>query len=154
MEKFLARDFEERIKLAISENNTMAAASRAIPEISFVTFRKLAMELGLYKPNQGNKGGTKHEANLDNILSNRIPYEGYRLKTKLIEAGLKQNRCECCNLSEWNGQEINLELHHVDGNRYNNSIENVQLLCPNCHSQTPNFRSKNTKRLSVLNTWS
>lgn len=50
------------------------------------------------------------------------------------------NVCECCNLSTWIGEEIKLELHHVDGNRLNNSYKNLQLLCPNCHSYTDAWR--------------
>ena len=51
--------------------------------------------------------------------------------------------CEKCHISEWMGQKLTLELHHIDGDHYNNSLENLQILCPNCHSQTPNFRSRN-----------
>lgn len=55
------------------------------------------------------------------------------------------NQCEQCKLKKWLEQKIKLEIHHKDGNRTNNSFENLQLLCPNCHSYTPNFR--NRKRL-------
>jgi hypothetical protein len=53
------------------------------------------------------------------------------------------HRCENCGLTEWLGLPIKLELHHVDGNTDNNSRENLQLLCLNCHSLTPTFRAKN-----------
>jgi hypothetical protein len=52
-------------------------------------------------------------------------------------------RCEICGIAEWNGQSINLELDHIDGNNSNNDICNLRLLCPNCHSQTENFRGRN-----------
>lgn len=41
------------------------------------------------------------------------------------------------------GNPINLEVHHIDGNHNNNELENIQLLCPNCHSYTENYRGKN-----------
>lgn len=51
-------------------------------------------------------------------------------------------KCEGCFLSEWLGQEIVLELDHIDGNNKNNIRENLRLLCPNCHSQTPTWRGR------------
>ena len=51
--------------------------------------------------------------------------------------------CECCGLSEWLNQPITLEVHHKDGDRLNNVLENLELLCPNCHSYTENWRGKN-----------
>lgn len=63
-----------------------------------------------------------------------------RLKVHLVnELGKK---CEKCGLSHWLDQEITLELHHVDGDRANNILENLELLCPNCHSLTKNWRGR------------
>lgn len=62
-----------------------------------------------------------------------------KLKEKLLFEHIKENRCECCGLIKWNGKPITLQLHHVDGNKNNNKLENLQLLCPNCHSQTDNY---------------
>lgn len=62
------------------------------------------------------------------------------LKSHLIkERGAK---CEHCSLTIWVNRPIPLELHHIDGNRINNNKDNLQLLCPNCHSLTDNFRNK------------
>lgn len=70
-------------------------------------------------------------------------YSLRRAKQILLE---EQNfECDECNISKWNGKEIVLEVHHKDGNNKNNSRENLCCLCPNCHSQTDNFRSKNRR---------
>jgi len=61
-----------------------------------------------------------------------------RLKPHLIQE--RGHTCEDCGLSEWKEQPITLELHHLDGHRGNNVSENLLLLCPNCHSQTNNWR--------------
>lgn len=53
------------------------------------------------------------------------------------------HRCEICGLESWQGQPIPLELHHDDGDTDNNSEENLKLLCPNCHAQTPTHRNRN-----------
>lgn len=51
--------------------------------------------------------------------------------------------CEVCGISEWNGQAIKLECDHIDGNPRNNVIDNLRLICPNCHSQTDTYKAKN-----------
>ena len=51
--------------------------------------------------------------------------------------------CNCCGLTDWQGRPLVLELEHKDGNSDNNEITNVCLLCPNCHSQTATYKSKN-----------
>jgi Zn finger protein HypA/HybF involved in hydrogenase expression len=56
-----------------------------------------------------------------------------------------ENCCELCNTSKWLDNPITLEVHHIDGNNKNNELTNLQILCPNCHSQTDNFRAKNIK---------
>jgi len=60
---------------------------------------------------------------------------------KLIIAE-RGHRCEKCTLIEWLGKLISIELHHIDGDKKNNKRENLKLLCPNCHSQTDNYRNK------------
>lgn len=75
------------------------------------------------------------------------PYRGGVLKNELIQ--LRGNKCEICGLSVWNDQPIPLEAHHIDGDRCNNNLDNLQLLCPNCHTLTPNYGSKNKKGKEV-----
>lgn len=61
-----------------------------------------------------------------------------------IKRWLKEEirNCENCGVSQWQGTELSLEVHHVDGNTKNNRKENLQVLCPNCHSVTPNWRRR------------
>lgn len=69
-----------------------------------------------------------------------------KLLKRLEDAHLKEHRCERCGITEWQGGYISLHLHHKDGNHSNNQLENLEVLCPNCHSQTDNFAGKNAKR--------
>jgi DNA-binding CsgD family transcriptional regulator len=73
-------------------------------------------------------------------------YRGrFNVKSRLVRDGLKPGRCEICGLSEWRGAPITLALHHVNGIRDDNRLGNLQLLCPNCHSQTENFAGRNRR---------
>lgn len=96
---------------------------------------------------QGWNVGLKFKPNsslpLKEILVEDSNYQSYKLKFKLFEQGVKEKRCECCGRTEWNGKEIPLELHHKNGNNRDNRIENIEILCPNCHAQTDNYRGRN-----------
>jgi hypothetical protein len=70
------------------------------------------------------------------------PRNRHNIKLRLLAAGLKRNRCETCGISEWQDQPLSLALHHRNGDPHDNRLENLALLCPNCHSQTPNFAAK------------
>jgi Homeodomain-like domain-containing protein len=68
------------------------------------------------------------------------------VKLRLLSAGLKEPRCEGCDLTDWRGQPISFELHHVNGDGLDNRLENLLLLCPNCHSQTDTWGGRNKAR--------
>jgi DNA-binding transcriptional ArsR family regulator len=63
----------------------------------------------------------------------------YHLKRRLLQAGLKEPRCEECGIDSWRDRPLPLELHHINGNPNDHRLENLALLCPNCHSLTPTW---------------
>lgn len=70
-----------------------------------------------------------------------------KLKQQLINEGLKEDKCEICGqLPEWNGQPLVLQLDHINGDHYDNRIENLRIVCPNCHTQTDTFGTKKLKK--------
>ena len=129
-----------------NESQTMAEAAAKL-KLHFSTFKRRAEKLGCYSPNQGGKGTKKPIApkySTKDILEGKHPqYQSYKLKNRLFREGLKNNTCEECGISEWNDKPIKCELDHIDGDRTNHSFDNLRILCPNCHSQTPTFRAKN-----------
>lgn len=73
---------------------------------------------------------------------------------RLIESGIKEYKCENpdCGISEWHGKPISLQLHHINGDHHDNRLENLQLLCPNCHTQTDSYaKSNKTPGKQVIN---
>ena len=110
------------------------------------TFKRYAVRLGVYKPNQGGKGTKRPLFPLEEVFSGKRPMRSYNLKTRLIEEGYKENKCERCSISEWQGEILVLELDHINGDNKDNRLENLKILCPNCHSLTPTFRGRNHKK--------
>lgn len=85
---------------------------------------------------------------LSEILVKNSSYTNIaRLKIRLLREGLLEARCyeEDCGLVEWKGKPISLQLDHVNGDKFDHRIENLRLLCPNCHSQTDTFGGKNKR---------
>jgi hypothetical protein len=97
---------------------------------------------------QGHLRGLTHtwrRRPLEEILVRGRLENTWRLKNRLISEGLKAERCEACGRNRWMRQTIPLEIHHRDGDRTNNLLHNIELLCPNCHALTDNYRGKKKK---------
>ncbi len=71
------------------------------------------------------------------------------LRDRLIASGIKQEKCEECGLTEWQGKPPPLQVDHVDGDHLNNELENLRILCANCHMQTETWGFKNARRRKV-----
>ena len=86
------------------------------------------------KNKKGQKKGGCEYIPASYYIENNIPINSHKLKLKLFKDGLKEQCCELCGLSEWYGVSLPLELHHKNGNHFDNSYDNLIILCPNCHS--------------------
>jgi hypothetical protein len=72
------------------------------------------------------------------------------IKKRMFRDGVKEKKCEICKRKKWNGKEIPLEIHHKDGDRWNNVLNNLEIICPNCHAQTNNNSGKNIKKVEKI----
>src|SRR5262249_39179086 len=79
----------------------------------------------------------------DLLVIGRMSTSRNHLKMRLFKTGRLQNKCYECEITSWRGKNLSLHLEHINGNKYDNRLENLTVLCPNCHSQTPTFGSKN-----------
>ena len=83
---------------------------------------------------------------LSDILTENSTYSSHYLKLRLIKEGLKKDFCEICGQNNiWNNIKLSLQLDHINGNHYDNRLENLRIVCPNCHTQTSTFSSKKRK---------
>ena len=119
----------------ISQNQPKAFMCKQL-QCKQETLNSYLKKMGIeYAGNQGGKGiknDPSYKTAVEYIQSNSI--KSSKLKDKLIRDGIKQNCCEQCGISKWRGIKLVLELHHKNGNHYDNDLNNLIILCPNCHS--------------------
>jgi hypothetical protein len=109
-------------------------------DVPDVTIWRRAKKLGL----EFKMGGNSKKIELADILKGLHPtYQTLKLKKRLIKDKVLEYKCASCGIFEWNKNLITLQLDHKDGNNHNHKLENLRLLCPNCHSQTDTWCGKN-----------
>lgn len=97
--------------------------------------------------NKGLRGIGIARLKLSDILVSESYFQSYKLKKRLFQAKLKKELCEDCGWAETSEDgRIPLELDHINGNSKDNRLENLRVLCPNCHSLKPTHRGRNRRR--------
>ncbi len=84
---------------------------------------------------------------LEEILVLGSTYPSGRLRERLVAAGLKTAHCEICGTADWQGKPLSLALDHINGDPIDNRLENLRILCPNCHAQTDTWCRRNVGRV-------
>lgn len=139
-------DWKDKV-INASKISKSASEAAAILDIKYDTYKKYAIKYGCFNTNPAGKGISKDNGStipLKDILEGKHPqYQSNKLRLRLLKEGYFEHKCSNCFLTEWLGKPIPLELEHMDGNSSNNLIDNLTLLCPNCHSLTPTYRGKN-----------
>lgn len=95
----------------------------------------------LKKGSEANQRKARENAKFEFRKSNTLTSE--YLRKMLVEAFEVEQKCSNCGLTEWQGHQIPLEVHHKDGDTSNNELSNLEFLCPNCHALTANYRGRN-----------
>ena len=148
--KHTDEQFIEIVKLSTSIQQVLKKLGFRLAGGNYKTFHERVKRLNLdtshFTGMAHLKGKTHHWGYLipiEDILVKNSTYPTSKLKNRLIKANLVEDKCAICGLSLWLDKPISLEIHHINGICNDNRIDNLQLICPNCHSQTENFRGRN-----------
>ena len=158
MNKFTKDDYKNAAKVSFSIAGMCRYLNLAPKGGNYSTIKKYIKEYEIDTSHFTGKGwnvGLKFKPhpqfNMEEILVKNKTYNTNKLRKRLIDEGYKEYKCECCGNTEWMGKPIPLELHHINGDRNDNRLENLQILCPNCHSFTENYRGSNKKKYKIEN---
>ena len=80
---------------------------------------------------------------MEDYFSGKAPMQSDELKIRLLNEGYLEPKCEICGTEKWQDEEVPLQLDHKNGKHHDNSLDNLRVICPNCHAQTPWYRIKN-----------
>lgn len=151
--KYTDQDFINAVKRSNGIRETLSKLGLQPTGGNYKTFHNCAERLNLdtsHFAGQGWRKGSKvpviRGRLLEEILVPNSPHKStHSLKLRLIRERIFKERCYECGLTEWNNQKIPLELEHINGVNNDNRLENLTLLCPNCHALTSTYRGKNKK---------
>ena len=140
-------DFREAVAASLSIHQTLVKLGLCAQGGSYRTFHQAVKRWNIDSShftgqlwNKGTKPGPL--VPIEHYFSGAAHTTSHRLRLKLLATGTFPHRCDICRLTEWLEKPIPLELDHIDGCHDNNQKENLRLLCPNCHTQTPTYGSK------------
>jgi 5-methylcytosine-specific restriction endonuclease McrA len=134
---------DEQIKEAYEKYETLHIASSELG-MTIVSLWRRAKKIGLAWKDKNYRSVQPTKIPTIEILDGRHPYyQTLKLKKRLIKEGIKENKCDICGITEWNGKLISMQLDHINGDSHNHKLENLRMICPNCHSQTETYCGKN-----------
>lgn len=148
----MKRISDEDFKRFVEESYTYADVCRKIgwkPQGGNYKYVKkhiseLSLDTSHFTMRGKSRSGMRYnEKSVEEYLTTESYVNTERLKWKLFASGLKPYKCEKCGCTHWNGEQVSLQLHHINGDSTDNRLENLQVLCPNCHSQTDNYCGAN-----------
>jgi hypothetical protein len=88
----------------------------------------------------------------DRLVKNGKNVKSDTIKNYIVKNNIVENKCSICNLEPmWNGKKLTLQLDHINGDHYDNRVENLRLICPNCHTQTDTFTGKSLRKYAIKN---
>lgn len=148
-------DLAWAVAMNFSMRATIHALGLKVGGSVYPTLRRRITELGLDTSHWTGQGWAKGRRNpvgrtgrpfAEILVENSDYLNTHALKERLLRHGLKHRRCECCGLTEWQGSSIPLQLDHINGRRNDHRLDNLRILCPNCHAQTDTWCGRDIGR--------
>lgn len=149
--KYTDEQFIDAVKKNFSVRNALKTLGVVPAGGSYKLFHQRVKKLNIntsHFTGQGHLKGKTHNWSpkipLEEVLVKDSEYQSTsKIGKRLIKEGIFINACSRCGINEWQGEKLSLHLDHIDGDNTNNLIENLRLLCPNCHSLTPTYCGRN-----------
>lgn len=146
----------ESVKISFTIAEVLKKMNMSITTGNYKTFHRKVKEFNINTDHflgqshlRGKNHFTKKSKALDEILVANSNYTAIsNLKKRLVNNNLLSYKCSICQISNWQGKSLSLQLDHINGINDDNRLENLRLICPNCHSQTDTFAGRNIKRSS------
>jgi hypothetical protein len=146
---------DDDLRKAVAESYSMAEVLRKLKVIpaggNYATVKSRIKKLGLDTSHFTGRGWSKNKKSAfirerpieDILVENSTCVSTFHLRNRLLKEGIFEHRCASCRLTEWLSQPIPLEADHINGDRHDNRLDNLRLLCPNCRALTATYRGKN-----------
>lgn len=153
--KYTEEEFREAVRISNSIKETLDKLGMASGGASYKTFHSAVKKYNIDYSHFGqnkNRVYTPKRTLEELLILADGPGDYYlgshKLKLRLYREGLLEPKCKICKIENWNDQELAFELDHINGIRWDNRLENLRILCPNCHSQQDTSKGKRLKKNS------
>jgi len=150
-------EFKEAVRGSRSKREALTRIGLRPTGGNYKQFDKYVSELSLNISHLLGKGWNvglqfrpKTQISITELLKKDSSFQSYKLKKRLFKEGLKKELCELCGWAEVSADgRIPVEINHINGNSSDNRLQNLEILCPNCHSLRPHYRGSKLKKISV-----
>ena len=151
--KHTKEEFEEAVETSYSIRQVLKKLDLVPAGGNYKEFHKKVsmwdVDISHFTGQSSNKGKSHYRPrrDLSEVLVENSNYsKTSTLRKRLIKEGYLKNKCSGCGIDSWLGEHLTLQLDHINGTNNDNRIENLRILCPNCHAQTPTYCGKNKIR--------
>ena len=140
---------DEALRAAVASNTTMAGTLRHLG-LSQTGGNRISVAKRIHKLGFPTSHWTGRPTKYGKIrpLQELLVKGRYvnHIKARLFREGLLENRCAICGITDWQGKPLTMHLDHINGDRWDNRLENLRIICANCDTQTDTFGGRNRRR--------